>query len=104
MYDFQVYLIHLDTPIAHAKHYLGFTSDLDARMQRHRSGNGAKLLKEANRRGIKYNVVRTWKAGSWVAAAKRLETKLKLRKNSPKLCPICIERRKENVRNSYSKE
>jgi predicted GIY-YIG superfamily endonuclease len=78
-----VYLLHLDIPIAHAKHYLGSAEDLDARLARHRSGNGARLLEVAHERGIGFSLVRTWEGG------RELERRLKRRKNAPRLCPIC---------------
>lgn len=86
---FTIYLIHLDHPIHHAQHYIGFTSDLPTRIKTHRSGNGAKLLKHANELGILYRVVRTWRGGQWVNGARRAEKNLKARKNARKICPIC---------------
>lgn len=78
-----VYLLHLDTPIAHAKHYLGSAQDLPARLARHRAGNGARLLEVAHERGITFTLARTWDGG------RELERRLKRRKNAPRLCPIC---------------
>lgn len=87
--QFTVYLIHLDSPIEHAQHYIGFTCNLEQRLAQHRSGCGARLLAEANRRGIEYRIVRTWKGGQWVNDARALERKLKKQKNAPRLCPVC---------------
>jgi hypothetical protein len=39
-----VYLIHLDRPYRHARHYTGWTPDLDTRLTRHAKGQGARLL------------------------------------------------------------
>jgi len=55
----------------------------------HKSSTGARLLAEANRRGIRYEVVRTWRGGQQVNDARALERKLKNQKNSPRLCPVC---------------
>lgn len=80
-----VYLIHLDKKLSHAQHYIGYTDDnLDSRMERHRRGDGAKLLRAANRAGITWTVVRTWPDGN-----RSLERQLKRRKNAWRLCPIC---------------
>ena len=39
-----VYLIHFETRLKHARHYLGYCDDLGRRMAQHRSGNGARLM------------------------------------------------------------
>ena len=85
-----VYLIHFDRPLGdldnprgQARHYLGYTSDLDARLEAHRSGNGARLMEVVTEVGIGWELVRTWPGD------RALERKLKDRHNSPQLCPIC---------------
>lgn len=85
-----VYLIHFDKPLAHAQHYLGFVeSDLQKRIERHRSGAGAKLLRAANLAGIGWNVVKVWEDGD-----RNFERSLKNKKKSSCLCPICLEKKK----------
>ena len=39
-----VYLVHFSEPYRHARHYTGWTVDLDARLAEHRAGRGARLL------------------------------------------------------------
>ena len=86
-----VYLIHFDKRYApegrpgdkHAGHYLGSADDLNARLERHRAGNGARLMQVITEAGITWRVARTWEGG------RELERKLKNWHNSPKLCPIC---------------
>jgi len=86
-----VYLIHFETSYKRARHYIGYTSDLEARIEHHRNGSGAKLLDVVNKAGIKWDVVRTWEGD------RKLERKLKNRKNASQLCPVCREeRRKES--------
>ena len=90
-----VYLIHLDTPLRHAKHYVGLADDLDARLERHRSGQGARMLAVCRERGITWRLVRTWQGD------RKFERRLKNRKEAPKLCPLCagdkaLNRAKEN--------
>lgn len=88
-----IYLIHFDAPLHHAMHYLGFVEDdLNARLARHRSGQGAKLLAALNRAGIGYRVVKTW------AGDRSLERSLKNRKNGPRLCPICQAARRPDTK------
>jgi len=87
-----VYLIHfaeplgdLNNPRGQAQHYLGYTDDLEARLERHRSGNGSAIMAAVAERGIAWRVVRTWEGD------RGLERKLKNQHNSPRLCPICQE-------------
>lgn len=83
-----VYLIHFDEKLAHAQHYLGYTGgDLDERLERHRNGNGARLMQVIKEQGITWHLVRTWDGD------RKLERKLKDRHNSPRLCPICRQER-----------
>ena len=83
-----VYLIHFDKKLSHAQHYLGYTGgDLDVRLERHRAGNGARLMEVCKERGITWRLVRTW------SGDRKLERRLKNQKNSPKLCPICRKER-----------
>ena len=47
-----VYLIHFDEPFQHARHYLGYTKNLDTRLAAHRAGSGARLMKVISEQGI----------------------------------------------------
>jgi predicted GIY-YIG superfamily endonuclease len=78
-----VYLLHFSKRLSHAQHYIGFTEDVTQRMTAHKSGNGARLTAVLNEKGITYEVVRVWKGN------RKLERKLKNRKNARKLCPVC---------------
>ena len=79
------YLIHFDRPYRHARHYLGHTElPWPERIQRHRNGNGARLLQALDEKGIGWQVVRTWPDTPW-----EFEQRLKAMKNSPLLCPVC---------------
>jgi len=78
-----IYLLHLDTPLRHAKHYVGLADDLAARLERHASGQGARMLAVCVERGITWQLVRTWEGG------RKFERQLKNRKDAPRLCPIC---------------
>lgn len=80
-----IYLIHFEKPYKHARHYLGWTHEqsLPERLNRHRRGDGAKLLKAAKEAGIRFKVVRTWEG------TRDDERSLKRLKQTPKLCPVC---------------
>lgn len=85
-----VYLIHFSEPFQHAKHYLGFTKrdDVQARFEEHAAGRGATLTRVAVAAGITFELARVWKGES-----RTFERSLKNRKNTPRLCPICKEKK-----------
>ena len=77
-----VYLLHFDRPYHHARHYIGFATDLDRRMEEHRAGRGARLMAVIASAGIGFVVARTWPGD------RKLERRLK-NYHGPRLCPIC---------------
>ena len=90
-----LYLIHLDPPLKHARHYLGFvqrrqdmTVDeaVATRLDYHRAGRGSRFLKAAYAAGCVLKVVRTWEDGT-----QNDERRLKGHSSTP-LCPICNPR------------
>lgn len=86
-----VYLIHFDRAYKHARHYIGYTDNLDQRMHEHELGSkGARLLQVVRDAGINFRVVRIWPDGD-----RNFERRLKNYKKSSCLCPVCtMERRK----------
>jgi len=78
-----VYLLHFERPYRHARHYMGWTLNLEARLDEHLAGTGARLLEVITAEGIGFMCVRTW-PGKTLREEKRL-------KNCPrkKLCPVC---------------
>lgn len=82
-----VYLLHFDRKISgHAGHYIGFSTKLEKRLEAHENGSGARLVEVATERGIRFELVRTWRR-----ATRTFERQLKNRKNAARLCPICRE-------------
>lgn len=81
-----VYLLHLDPPVKHARHYTGWTSDLDQRLEAHRAGRGARLMEVVKQAGGTFQLARTW------PGSRTLERAIKNRKEAPKLCPVCSAR------------
>ena len=80
-----VYLLHFESALHHAQHYTGCASDVEARLKRHRSGNGAKFVKRMSELGISFEVAMIWPDGT-----PKLEKAIKHRHGSIKdLCPIC---------------
>ena len=78
-----IYLIHFTQPYKHARHYLGWASNLSSRLQHHRQGNGARLMQVIRQAGISWSLARTW------AGDRKEERRLKNWHNAPELCPIC---------------
>lgn len=93
-----VYLIHLEPGLPQgpdprtgkprvARHYIGYTRHLAARLKHHANGTGARLLAVARERGARWVVARTWPGGGRV-----LEQRLKRWHNAARLCPLCNKR------------
>ena len=78
-----VYLLHLDQPFKHARHYLGWASDLDARLAQHAAGDGARLLQVVRDAGIGWQLARTWPGDRY------RERQLKKQGGRSRMCPVC---------------
>ncbi len=79
-----VYLLHFATAYKHARHYLGYTANLEERLARHAAGNGARLVQVITEAGIAFVLARTWPGN------RTLERQLKNQKHAGRLCPICL--------------
>ena len=78
-----VYLLCFSKPYKHARHYLGFTHDLQSRLSVHNKGQGARLVQVVIEAGITFQLARTW------SGTRKDERRLKNRKNAPRECPLC---------------
>src|SRR5215471_1860432 len=80
-----VYLLHLDPPYKHARHYTGHAApgNLHARLAAHAAGTGARLMEVVKAAGGTFRLARTWPGG------RTRERELKDRHEAPRLCPIC---------------
>lgn len=91
-----LYLIHFDEKIGSerhsAQHYLGFVdgdeTTVQARLQEHRAGHGARITAACNQRGIAYDIART------MPGDRTRERQLKNGKNIGRYCPICSKSKK----------
>jgi predicted GIY-YIG superfamily endonuclease len=90
-----VYLIHFNRPYKHARHYLGFSTNLDKRITDHLAGMGARLLEVVTEARIEWKLVRTWPGD------RQLERRLKNRKDAPHICPICAGEKAMRRANNY---
>jgi predicted GIY-YIG superfamily endonuclease len=84
-----VYLLHFDQPYRHARHYIGWTTDLDARLAAHALGRGARLVEVINAAGIGWRLARTWPGG------RKRERQLKKQGGASGCCPCCGVRPRE---------
>lgn len=78
-----IYLLHFDRPYKHARHYLGWSSDVAARFDRHTAGRGSPLVKAALAAGIGVEIV-------FVRPGTRHdERRLHIRGHVGEWCPLC---------------
>lgn len=80
----QVYLLHLDRPMVHAAHYVGWTRDLKGRIAHHRNGTGARFTQVAKERGIGFTIAKVEDG-----VTRERERKLKNMGGLGRNCPIC---------------
>lgn len=78
-----VYLVHFTKPYRHARHYTGWTADLDSRLADHQAGRGARLLQVITQAGIDWKLARTWQG------TRARERQLKRQGGASRRCPIC---------------
>ena len=79
-----IYLIHFSRPFKHARHYLGYAEDIDARLARHYNGRGSRLCQIVAEAGIELTIVRKWNGDR-----KRERAIKNLGRSGCVLCPIC---------------
>ena len=82
----QVYLIHFTSPYRHARHYRGWSLDALARIEEHRAGRGANLMKVIKDAGIGFVVAKI------EPGTRARERQLKQR-GARRDCPICMAER-----------
>lgn len=81
-----IYTLHLDRPFSHAKHYTGWTSNLEARLREHEAGRGSRLLAHARAAGI------GWTLAALEVGDRFRERSLKTRGGAARRCPVCAGR------------
>jgi predicted GIY-YIG superfamily endonuclease len=78
-----VYLLHFDRRYHHAGHYLGWTTDLNARLVEHACGRGARLMAVIQTAGIGFRLARTW------SGTRARERQIKRQGGLSRCCPDC---------------
>lgn len=81
-----IYMLHFDKPHKHARHYVGWTLNLSARLSAHRNGRGARLCEVFAADGIGFTLART------VPGDRNLERAIKHAGGSVRYCPMCKTR------------
>lgn len=85
-----VYILHLDAPLHHAKHYVGFVVNghtLKHRIAHHANGTaGCRFTQVLHDLGIGFQLARVFKCPKF---DRSFERKLKKTKNVNYYCPIC---------------
>jgi predicted GIY-YIG superfamily endonuclease len=92
-----IYVIHFDSPLVYLRkgqtinvqHYIGWCADVDARMEDHKSNQGAKLIAALNKRKI------GWKVAKVYAGTRFDERRMKRRGRMWKFCS-CSEVKHES--------
>lgn len=85
-----LYLLHLDPPLGHARHYLGSCSPgrAIARLGEHGSGRGAALTRAAVAGGSSLYIVNVWSG-----VRRYEEVRLKRGGHLRRFCPVCLGHR-----------
>lgn len=84
-----VYLLHFSEPYKHARHYIGWANQIEARLDHHNNGTGARLTQVVRAVGIDLILAKVWEGES-----KTFERSLKNKKHSSRFCPICQQLKK----------
>lgn len=77
-----VYLLCFERPFGHARHYMGWTSNLYRRLDHHVMGTGANLLKHVAKAGI------SWRLVALYPGTRSLERAMKNHGHARR-CPAC---------------
>lgn len=89
-----VYILHLDTPLFHARHYTGYSTNqrtLKERIQLHKAGRAdCHFTRALHQLGISMTLARVFKGTK--KYNREFERSLKNTKAIPRYCPICAGR------------
>jgi len=86
-----IYILHLDSKLSHARHYVGWAKNPLARIAHHKNGSGARFTQVCNEQGIGYT------PSLIVAGDRTEERRIKNTHNVKRYCPHCMG---ENVRDT----
>lgn len=78
-----VYILHFEPAYRHARHYVGWALDPDARIAAHLAGNASPLVRAAVAAGVQVSVA------ALLPGSRYLERRLKTWHKTGQFCPIC---------------
>ena len=78
-----IYMLHFHRPYWHARHYVGWTDDLFARLEAHATGRGARLVDVIWQAGIGFTLVRLCEG------TRNTERAIKNAGGAVRYCPAC---------------
>ena len=78
-----VYLLHFDEPYKHARHYVGWATNVKRRLAEHEAGRGARLLAVVRDAGIGWQLARLW------PGSRARERQIKRQGGHARQCPLC---------------
>lgn len=86
-----VYLLHFDRPFQHARHYTGWTDNLEHRLGEHMDGlsHSANIVRKAAAAGIGFQIARVW-----ANKTRNDERSMKKQGGAARRCPLCAEEKK----------
>ena len=79
-----VYILHLNSKLRHAQHYVGWAKYVEKRITNHKNGNGSKFTKACLKHGVSFELARVFEG-----ADRTFERKLKNTNSTRDYCPIC---------------
>ena len=81
-----VYMLHFDQAYKHARHYVGWTTDLLDRLDAHAAGHGARLVAVIWQAGIGFTLIRICEG------TRSTERAIKNEGGAVRYCPACTFR------------
>ena len=84
-----LYILHLDTKLAHTQHYCGSTKNLKARLEAHAAGRGARYTEVLKEQNIDWKLAGLYQCNH--ATMRRLERVLKDTCRIKRFCEVCSE-------------
>lgn len=81
-----VYMLHFDQAYKHARHYVGWTTDLLDRLDAHATGHGARLVAVIWQAGIGFTLIRICEG------TRATERAIKNEGGAVRYCPACTTR------------
>lgn len=94
-----IYILHIEIPLSHARHYMGSTQDLEPRLAAHAQGRGARLTQVLLELSMKWQLGGLFqeKDFSVHSTGRKAERKAKNNHSGPTYCEICSGKRTRSI-------